>query len=62
MINAKQNKGAGKMDEKKLQFIQDVVDKKGMIHSVLIYGPGDLRWGNLTFKTMKDVMSAINGN
>ena len=45
---------------KKLQFIQDVVDKKGHTHSVMIYGKGDLRWGNKKFTTMKEVKKEIN--
>ena len=44
---------------KKLKFIQDVKDSYGNIHSILIYGKGDLRYGNKRFKTMKDVKKEI---
>jgi hypothetical protein len=39
----------------KLQFIQDIIDPRGNAHSILIYGKGDLRFGNKTFKSMADV-------
>jgi hypothetical protein len=39
----------------KPEFIQDVKDGKGNLHSVLIYGQGDLRIGNKKFKSMTSV-------
>jgi len=44
---------------KKLQFIQDVEDPRGNVHSVLIYGKGDLRLGNMTFATMREVKAHL---
>ena len=44
---------------KKLQFIQDVTDPRGNVHSVLIYGKGDLRLGNMTFASMRDVKAHL---
>jgi len=37
----------------KLQHIQDITDSRGNVHSVLIYGKGDLRLGNKNFTSMK---------
>ena len=37
----------------KLQHIQDITDARGNVHSVLIYGKGDLRLGNKKFSSMK---------
>ena len=37
----------------KLQHIQNITDSRGNVHSVLIYGKGDLRLGNKKFSSMK---------
>ena len=47
--------------EKKLLHIQDVKDPRGNTHSVLIY-KNELTFGNLSFKSMKDVKNFIKTN
>jgi hypothetical protein len=51
--------GAAKPSTKKLQHVQDVTDPRGNVHSIMIYGKGDLRLGNMTFATMREVKAFI---
>lgn len=39
----------------KLQHIHEITDPRGNVHSILIYGKGDLRFGNVKFKSLADV-------
>ncbi len=51
------------MKDNKLEFIQDVKDSKGHIHSVLIYkinGKRAFKYGNLIYSTMKEVKTVIS--
>ena len=51
MTTNQKHKGENKME--KLQHIQNITDSRGNVHSVLIYGKGDLRLGNKKFSSMK---------
>jgi len=42
-----------------MKHIQNVTDDMGHEQSILIYGKDDIRWGNMTFKTIKEAKKAL---